>query len=46
VKPSPAPIHYICNKWQVSYENVLMIGDETDDIQAGAAAGSGMMSHR
>uniref|UniRef100_A0A7M5UYT1 Uncharacterized protein n=1 Tax=Clytia hemisphaerica TaxID=252671 RepID=A0A7M5UYT1_9CNID len=40
VKPHPAPIQHICKQWGVPCENVLMVGDDVQDIQSGNAAGA------
>lgn len=41
-KPSPEPIHHICEIWQCSAKHVIMVGDsEADDIVAASRAGCG-----
>ena len=41
-KPSPEPIHHICEMWQCSAKQVIMVGDsEADDIVAASRAGCG-----
>lgn len=39
VKPSPEPVKFILKKWNLSYEDVLMVGDFLDDITCGRSAG-------
>jgi len=39
-KPSPAALLEICNRWKTRPENVVMIGDHSDDIQCGRSAGA------
>lgn len=40
-KPSPAGLLHIVNAWNVPPENVIMVGDSIDDMQAGFRAGAG-----
>ncbi len=38
VKPDPAPIQYILNRWHFEPKEVLMVGDYKDDITCGKNA--------
>ncbi len=38
-KPSPAPVLHVCAMFDVSPEEVLLVGDSTYDMDAGRAAG-------
>lgn len=38
-KPSPKPLLHIISSWGVSPQQVIMVGDSTDDMDAGLAAG-------
>jgi HAD superfamily hydrolase (TIGR01549 family) len=40
VKPDPWPVQFICDEWQVSPREVLMIGDHRFDVESGRAAGA------
>jgi len=40
VKPHPAALHHICERWNCHPGEVLMIGDAHDDVQCALAAGS------
>jgi phosphoglycolate phosphatase len=37
-KPDPLPLHYVCEKLNVSVEDALMVGDSKNDILAANAA--------
>jgi len=39
VKPDPAPVRFICERWGLPPRNVLLVGDYRDDIACGRAAG-------
>lgn len=39
-KPSPAPIHHICERWNLHPTEILMVGDGSDDLASGRNAGS------
>eukprot|EP00455_Lapot_gusevi_P026819 TRINITY_DN2829_c0_g1_i2.p1 TRINITY_DN2829_c0_g1~~TRINITY_DN2829_c0_g1_i2.p1 ORF type:complete len:215 (-),score=38.45 TRINITY_DN2829_c0_g1_i2:13-657(-) len=39
-KPSPAPIHHICEGWGISTDQVIMVGDSIDDMLSGHRAGA------
>ncbi|WP_341502225.1 phosphoglycolate phosphatase [Gallaecimonas sp. GXIMD4217] len=38
-KPHPAPLLHLCEQWQLTPEQLLMVGDSRNDIQAAKAAG-------
>ena len=38
-KPDPAPLNYLLQKFQVSADDALMVGDSRNDIEAARAAG-------
>jgi len=38
-KPAPDPVLHICHKWNLSTDQVMMVGDHRHDIQAGSSAG-------
>lgn len=38
-KPAPEPLLHIINKWNCKPEQIIMIGDSLDDMDAGIAAG-------
>lgn len=40
-KPSPAGLLEIAKQWNVSPENLVMVGDSIDDMRAGRRAGAG-----
>lgn len=40
VKPHPAAIHHICERWGVRPHDVVMCGDSYDDMACGRAAGA------
>jgi phosphoglycolate phosphatase-like HAD superfamily hydrolase len=40
VKPHPAAIHHICERWGVAAHDVVMVGDSIDDMACGRAAGA------
>lgn len=39
-KPHPAGLLHICEKWGVSPDKVVMVGDHGDDVECGKAAGT------
>lgn len=39
-KPHPLPLLHVCERWQLKPEQVLMVGDSKNDIEAGKAAGT------
>ena len=39
-KPHPAPALHICSEWGVSPENVVLVGDDVQDIECGRRAGT------
>ena len=40
MKPDPLPIIYSCEFFNIKTSETIMVGDSTNDIEAGAAAGS------
>ena len=40
MKPDPLPIIYSCEFFNIKSSEAIMVGDSTNDIEAGAAAGS------
>ena len=42
VKPDPAPVLHICEKWDLPVESVVVVGDHSDDVKCGHKAGAGM----
>ena len=40
-KPHPAPVEWACREMQIDPRNVLFVGDDRRDIEAGRAAGTG-----
>ena len=42
VKPDPAPLFHIAKRWETEPKNLIMVGDDKNDIQCGKAAGAGI----
>ena len=42
MKPDPAPVLHICEKWDLPVESVVVVGDHSDDVKCGRKAGAGM----
>lgn len=40
IKPSPEPLHFICNELRVEESNTIMVGDSELDINCGKNAGT------
>ena len=40
IKPSPEPVRYILNAWEIEADECIMIGDYIHDIQSANAAGA------
>ncbi|MBD1387941.1 phosphoglycolate phosphatase [Neiella sp. HB171785] len=38
-KPHPMPLLHVCQQWQIEPQQLLMVGDSKNDIEAGKAAG-------
>jgi len=39
-KPDPAPARHICSVWDVAEENVMLVGDDVQDVECGRNAGN------
>lgn len=39
-KPHPMPLLHVCEQWGIKPQQLLMVGDSKNDIQAGQAAGA------
>ena len=43
VKPHPAAVLHIASKWNINPQNMMMIGDDKQDILCGSSAGTSML---